>query len=172
MFLFWRNLRLGRADHRGAVRIGAVVGGSVFIALALVTQNPIDFVSWTGRSLAGYTTLSAALLAWANYVALEPYARRVWPETLIGWSRLVAGRVRDPLVGRETLIGTVGGVVLALLPHLRILVPAWSGLASPIPIEGFQGENLEGLAAMFPLLGGGTACGCCSQRCRTQWRRL
>jgi serine/threonine-protein kinase len=153
VFLFWRNLRLGRADHRGAVRIGAVVGGSVFIELALVTQNPIDFVPWVGRALAGYTSLAAALLAWANYVALEPYARRVWPETLIGWSRLVAGRVRDPLVGREILIGTVGGVIMALLPHLRALVPAWSGLAPPIPIGGFEG-NLEGIAAMFPLLGG------------------
>jgi hypothetical protein len=39
------------------------------------------------------------------YLALEPYARRLWPRMLVAWSRLLQGRLTDPLVGRELLIG-------------------------------------------------------------------
>ncbi len=38
---------------------------------------------------------------WLMYVSLEPYVRRVWPRTLISWTRLLSGYVRDPLVGRD-----------------------------------------------------------------------
>jgi len=39
------------------------------------------------------------------YLALEPFLRRRWPEGLIAWNRLLAGRFRDPLVGRDVLLG-------------------------------------------------------------------
>jgi hypothetical protein len=32
--------------------------------------------------------------------------RRRWPATLVSWSRLLAGRFRDPLVGRDVLAGS------------------------------------------------------------------
>ena len=50
-------------------------------------------------------TLFFASFVWLFYLALEPYVRRLWPELPIGWSRLLSGRVRDPLVGRDVLIG-------------------------------------------------------------------
>jgi serine/threonine-protein kinase len=46
---------------------------------------------------------------WALYIALEPYVRRRWPATLVSWSRLLAGRFRDPLVGRDVLVGCLAG---------------------------------------------------------------
>ena len=39
-----------------------------------------------------------AVRYWLYYLALEPYVRRLWPQALISWSRVLAGRVRDPLV--------------------------------------------------------------------------
>jgi hypothetical protein len=39
--------------------------------------------------------------------ALEPYLRRRWPERIISWNRLLAGEFRDPLVGRDILIGSL-----------------------------------------------------------------
>ena len=39
--------------------------------------------------------LSLGLLAWVLYMALEPYARRLWPEALVSWTRLLAGRFRE-----------------------------------------------------------------------------
>jgi len=35
------------------------------------------------------------------------------PEQLISWTRLLAGRMRDPMVGRDALIGVVAGLIHA-----------------------------------------------------------
>ena len=37
--------------------------------------------------------LLPAVLLWLYYIALEPFVRRLWPETLISWARLLGGRV-------------------------------------------------------------------------------
>jgi hypothetical protein len=55
---------------------------------------------------------------WFAYVAIEPYVRRLWPDMLVGWARLVSGRVRDPLVGRDVVIGGVAGLALCLVTVL------------------------------------------------------
>ena len=61
------------------------------------------------------TALSWALLAaavcWIGYLAVEPFLRRRWPEVLVTWARLLAGDFRDPLVGRDVLIGCAAGCV-------------------------------------------------------------
>jgi hypothetical protein len=46
-----------------------------------------------------------ASLFWSLYIAIEPYVRRHWPDALISWTRLQAGRVRDPLVASHVLAG-------------------------------------------------------------------
>ena len=56
-----------------------------------------------------------AALTWVAYLVLEPYARAHWPQTLVSWNRLLQGRFRDPMVGRDALIGALFGVVLILL---------------------------------------------------------
>jgi hypothetical protein len=38
-------------------------------------------------------------------MALEPYARRVAPRWMVSWTRLLEGRVKDPMVGRDVLSG-------------------------------------------------------------------
>ena len=48
---------------------------------------------------------------WLTYIAVEPPIRRLWPQMLFSLARLLAGRVRDPLVGRDVLIGVLGGIV-------------------------------------------------------------
>jgi hypothetical protein len=49
------------------------------------------------------------------YLGLEPYVRRRWPTMLISWSRLLAGKFRDPLVGRDVLFGILIGIVINLI---------------------------------------------------------
>lgn len=76
--------------------------------------------------LAFVTFLS--MVVFLAYVALEPYVRRLWPATLISWSRLLAGRFGDPLVGRDLLIGAVCGVCTRLLWSAHTRIPGLPGL--------------------------------------------
>jgi predicted Ser/Thr protein kinase len=109
------NLRLGRGDTRGAVRLGLfalclglaswVIGGTH----AAGAGEADLFVMALMRSVFGAVTLAL------TYISFEPFVRRRWPQTMISWSRVLTGGFRDPLVGRDLLIGCLSGVVLALI---------------------------------------------------------
>jgi hypothetical protein len=112
-----------------------------------------DHVASAFEEVRLFTNLAAqaflyAALAWAMYLALEPVARRRWPHLLVGWTRLLSGRTRDPLVGRDVLVGTVAGIALALVLHLGVAAPAWLGLAPSPP----RGTVLSTLASARHLL--------------------
>ena len=84
-------------------------------------------------------------MAWSVYVAIEPHVRRLWPRALVSWTRLVSGRLRDPMVGRDVLVG----VFLALAGNLaRVL------LLGPIPSQGVEvlGSFRRVLAVSLPLV--------------------
>jgi serine/threonine-protein kinase len=66
---------------------------------------------------------------WSLYVALEPLIRRRWPRWIISWSRLLAGDFRDPLVGRDILIGAAIGAVVMLVLILLHVFPKSLGRA-------------------------------------------
>jgi hypothetical protein len=74
-----------------------------------------------------------AALVWMIYLALEPYVRRIWPETIISWSRILAGRIADPLVGAHVLIGMAIGVAYMLIDQFKNMVPEWLGRAPALP---------------------------------------
>jgi serine/threonine-protein kinase len=106
-----RNLRLGRGDRHGALKLALFVFGvSVFGALIGAHHVPV----LGGELSILYQSISFALftavVVWLLYIALEPYVRRHWPQLLISWSRLLAGEFRDPLVGRDVLAGALLGL--------------------------------------------------------------
>ena len=74
----------------------------------------------------GWALYSGALI-WVMYLGLEPYVRRHWPSTLVAWSRLLAGRWRDPLVGRDVLIGVTFCLAGAVFAQAGRLLPALLG---------------------------------------------
>jgi hypothetical protein len=55
-------------------------------------------------------------------MALEPHVRRHWPQGMIAWSRLLGGRVRDPVVSGNLLIGVAFGVGLVVFFRFRNLM--------------------------------------------------
>jgi hypothetical protein len=71
---------------------------------------------------------------WVLYVALEPIVRRRWPNMLISCTRLISGRFRDPMVGRDLLAGTVVGLLMTDLGHAAHIAPAWFG-GSIVPMQ-------------------------------------
>jgi serine/threonine-protein kinase len=89
-------------------------------------------------SFLAFAVLNAGLM-WLLYVALEPYVRRYCPHMLFSWTRLVAGQLRDPRVGRDILIGVSVGVLLALLRYSTYVIPSIVGSPPPIP----KGVNMQ-----------------------------
>ncbi len=129
-----RNLRQGRADLQGARRLATVLFACALVAqllradhVALVLEEANLLINVLGQ------VVLYVSVAWLTYVALEPVARRRWPELLVGWSRLLAGRWNDPLVGRDVTIGIIGGIVMALAVNLESGLPALLGLAGSAP---------------------------------------
>jgi len=82
------------------------------------------------RHLAFAVFLGAFL--WVLYVALEPFVRKKWPHWIISWSRLLAGDYRDPLVGRDLLIGSVAGAAIIMLSGVGRIAPNWIGQPTPL----------------------------------------
>jgi hypothetical protein len=115
-FLARRNLRSGHGDRRGAFRTAAIVFACQAASFAIRARHYGDLgTEWVRIEGAVAPALINAMIAWLSYIALEPYARRFWPQLLIGWTRLLSGRVRDPHVGRDVLVGSAVGTVAALL---------------------------------------------------------
>ena len=133
-----RNIRSGRSDVRGALRLAAATGGLTLLMWILgghhVRNSDEGWLLLEAVSNAAGT----ALVYWVLYVALEPFARRRWPEMLISWQRALSGRWRDPLVGRDALVGAVIGTVAGLIVGpLRLLLLARLGTSAPLP-ESFS----------------------------------
>jgi serine/threonine-protein kinase len=130
-----RNIQLGRSDRRGAFRTWAFAFGAGVLAYAIAPRH-VPSLSEVDRMFA---TLGE-LLFWSSvlyvvYLALEPYVRRTWPDVLITWSRLTTGRLRDPLVGRDLIVGTIAGLLLAFLTPLGTLLPPVFGYPPPAPYQ-------------------------------------
>ena len=128
-----RNLRLGRGDRKGAFRVAfylfatGMIGG-FFGVHHVPEQSELDlFFTRIAWGLFGFG------IFWVFYVALEPYLRRLWPQMIVSWVRLLNGRFRDPLVGRDVLIGLTAGAGLVVLGQIGYLCPGWLGLTPPTP---------------------------------------
>jgi predicted Ser/Thr protein kinase len=129
-----RNLRLGRGDRRGALRVAGFVLTAILVSWALQGTHVATLSEL--RLFVGTMSLALFLasLAWVIYIALEPFVRRRWPDTLISWTRFLAGRLRDPLVGRDLLVGALVGVSLALATKLEYLIRSWVEATPPPPV--------------------------------------
>ncbi len=129
-----RNIRLGRGDRRGAFRL-ALALTALGLASFLLSAHHVADSSLELMLLArcaGIAVLLSALL-WLFYLALEPYVRRLRPWTLVSWTRLLDGGLRDAVVGRDVLIGMVWGCAVALLFTLFERAPRWLGQPPQAP---------------------------------------
>jgi hypothetical protein len=131
--LAWRNFRHRRGDRQGALRVGIAMSVSTFVCELLGFRYSWSFIDvYSGFEQLG-VVLAIGLAAYVMYLAIEPYLRRRWPDRLIAWSRLLAGRFNDPMVGRDTLVGVVGGTAYALLAASAPLVSRWTSSGSQEP---------------------------------------
>jgi serine/threonine-protein kinase len=146
-----RNLRAGRGDRQGAFRLAAFLFAVSMLAWLFRTSRAAMLPHWTVCIMGVEYQLFWSLSLWMFFLALEPSVRRLWPQTLISWNRLLFGRFRDPLVGRDLLVGVLFGVGTRLLWQMNVLAPAWFGLGTSKPFgPGHRAFNV----LLGPLLGG------------------
>ncbi|HEX7313138.1 MAG TPA: serine/threonine-protein kinase [Pyrinomonadaceae bacterium] len=145
------NLRLGRGDRRGAFRLAVFCFVLTLLEWLIGAHHVPSLIDEFNNFLFGLAeSLLVGGMLWLIYIALEPYVRRRWPGRIIGWSRLLAGDWRDPLVGRDLLLGALFGCVLVLLTFGQRVVAPWLGFPPPRPepivLGGLTGmQNAVGL---------------------------
>jgi predicted Ser/Thr protein kinase len=146
LYLARRNYRQGRADREGAFRLGVVMF-VLEIVLWLCRGHLVPGLETFGLFVLAISTgLFVSGTTWLLYLALEPWVRKRWPETIISWSRLLSGQWRDPLVGRDILFGVMLGVTWILIFQIR-----------SIPLQRLGAP--PGLGSSEYLLGGRAALG-------------
>ena len=139
-----KNIKLGRGDRRGAFRAATIVFAASMVSWLLGATHYADvnreltrFFSRTGDAL------FQGGLMWLTYLGLEPYIRRFAPDSLIGWTRILSGRWRDPHVGRDILIGISAGLAMTVLFAAHNFIPPLFGRPEPMPITA-DPSNLMG----------------------------
>ena len=133
IFVAWRNLRLGRGDRKTAFRFALYLGA---VRLLWIVGAHHVAAQGEGSILFSHYAFSTwrIFMVWIFYMAIEPYARRLWPHGLVTWVRFVGGRWRDPVVGRDILVGVAVGAFAANLAWMRIwLFPRLTGTPGPVP---------------------------------------
>jgi hypothetical protein len=145
VILAWRNLRLGRGDRAGGRRLAGYVFVIYLIVLIAYARHSTNLEAEVGLvfTLGLAQVLLGTARAWVWYMALEPFVRRIWPQILISSSRLLEGRVRDPLVGRDLLAGTLFGTFTILLFNLDYLLQEWLSRGE-LPWRNFFKPTLVG----------------------------
>ena len=137
-FARW-HLRRGRGDAKGALRMACFTS----LAYAAWALSDYHFVPRPDTSGIQFLLLGIplffGLLAWIGYMAAEPYVRRRWPKLMVSWQRLLSGRLRDPLVGRDVLLGVFAGSVSATL---FLFVAALAGLSDINRVDSFYGQGV------------------------------
>lgn len=153
--LAWRNARSGRGDRRGAFRIAAIVFAANLLSWIL---GGLHLPSVYEVAMFAQALMEALLLAgivWTLYMALEPIIRKVWPQRLISWNRILVGSWRDPMVGRDVLTGVTVGLVQTAVNIVSGLVVA-SGLGRTFELRGVAPYTLEGFRGVIYFLLGTT----------------
>jgi serine/threonine-protein kinase len=127
-FMARRNLVLGRGDRRGAFRVAALLVGIGFASWAFGAHHVADWNAQFELASRGLGTIVLhAAAVWLFYLAVEPYARRLRPWTLVSWTRLLGGGVSDPVVGRDVLAGLVWALGFMAFQALAHHLPSWLG---------------------------------------------
>lgn len=126
-----KHLRDGSGDRKGAARVAAYMFLALMVSWVFRTHH-YGLNNELGLFQGGIQfALLPAILSGILYLALEPYVRRWWPHRMVSWSRLLTANFRDPLIGRDILVGAAFGVASVLVFRLWSLTPQWLGRPQP-----------------------------------------
>jgi serine/threonine-protein kinase len=140
-----RNLKANRADRHGASRLATFIAVmSLFAWLLLAHHSSSVQAEYSNLFRSASDIALTTILLWVLYIAIEPHVRRLWPDSLLGWSRVLTGHFRDPRVGRDVLTGVAVGIVASLIDVTRAIVIPRLGYVAPTPSYARSVESLIG----------------------------
>jgi len=145
------NVKQNRGDLRGAARLGIFIFLATLLIWLLRAHHVADSYEVVMVLIAVAWALFLSFFVVLFYMALEPFVRRRDPHILISWSRLLAGQLRDSLVGRDVLIGVVYGVALILFETSDNWVLPLFGKLPPMP-GVVSTDSLVGIRQALALL--------------------
>ena len=147
-----RNLKLGRGDRRGAITLATVTFGLAMLQWALGAAHFADVGTEQSRFGSAIAFgLQYAVLVGLMYLAIEPEVRRLWPQLLFTWSRLLTGQFRDSLLGRDLVIGAAAGSLMTLVTFAHYLLPSLFGWA-PFRPAFFRWDALGGTSSVVAVI--------------------
>ena len=153
----YRHWQSGRGDPRGALRLAAFVLAWQLLSWVLLSKHALAVSELSLAFAAIGQSLMLATVFWLLYMTIEPFVRKFWPRQLTSWVRLLSGDVRNPLVGRDLLIGIVVGICTLTVEVVLELTGGgvalqWSTPHGLRPLYG-AGEVLAGtLHFMTPMV--------------------
>ncbi|BDC51344.1 hypothetical protein F183_A36600 [Bryobacterales bacterium F-183] len=128
------NLKRNRGDRAGAFRLGISVV-LAYLCIQLIGGHHVpsgdEFVVFF---IAAHHAVIFGVVCWLLYLALEPPVRRRWPQTLVSWSRVLAGQIRNPVVGGHVLAGLGIGMLLTAI-HFGVTLAALTRGDDPTNID-------------------------------------
>jgi len=162
IFLFFsaglarKNWLANRADRRGALKLFWIHSGALFVGWLLNAH----YISEGRMFNFAYYNFASALfngaLLWQLYLALEPALRARWPQSIVTWNRILAGRFSDAQVGAHILMGVTMGIVISAafvikdwfnFERLGTLNP--SGIADTVTRKWFASQIFVADNALF-----------------------
>jgi serine/threonine-protein kinase len=144
IFVARKNTAQGRGDFVGARHLSMVLLLGGLINWALLAHHTASVLEYILFILAVGTSLFFSQFVRVLYVALEPFTRKHWPNSLVSWTRMLKGQFRDPVVGRDVLLGVLIGTCSALAKHMQYPLEMFLGRAVGRP-AGFSLYTLEGI---------------------------
>ena len=149
--LGFRNIRLGLSDRNGAMRF-AVYTFVISMLRGMLVAHHVPSLSAEFGILQEHLAWSLlwTITIWIVYLALEPFVRGRWPHRIISWKRFISTDVRDPLVGRDILLGVLLGVTNEFISFLWALTPRL--LRLPTPPVWVDATTLSGLRPQLALV--------------------
>lgn len=113
--LAYRNYRSGRGDSKGAFKIAMFVFLTLFVGFLINASHFLALESEVAMLVQVLSVaIASATMVFILYIAVEPFVRRHWTDLLISWNRLLAGDLRNPMIGRDILIGGLLGCFFRL----------------------------------------------------------
>jgi len=138
--LGWYRCRTDTADLRGAWRLGLfMLVASMASVILGASFSTVEFALVVG--------IFQAVVASTCYLAFEPWVRRTWPEAACAWSKVLAGRWNEAVVGRDVLVAGLFASMNLLIRRAVHLAAVQFGLDPLEPgsnVMGFSLANLNG----------------------------